>query len=279
MKALVSMLLALSALNGAEIAVLHSGARMRADRIERIDQRMVLHQGGGRIELDAALVERIEMEDEPAADLPPQPIEPPPGPPPAKSPREPVTEAARRYGLPPEFVHSVAATESAYRVNAVSPKGAIGVMQLMPGTARMLSADPHVLEENIDAGTRLLRDLLLRFEGDPNPVRRALAAYNAGEGAVRKYNGVPPYRETQAYVEKVLDRYWKQQARPARPRPPGGSAKVRAFRYKMGSTCGAHCWDWFAWPSVRKPPDRTRSNSTRMCGPSSLTGVSPVTAR
>ncbi len=93
--------------------------------------------------------------------------------------------------------------------NAVSPKGAIGIMQLMPSTAKALSADPADPEQNIDAGTRLLRELLLKYSGD---VAKALAAYNAGEGAVDKYQGVPPYRETQTYVDKVIRNYIRQQA-------------------------------------------------------------------
>jgi len=103
----------------------------------------------------------------------------------------------------------VAATESAYQPRAVSPKGAVGVMQLMPQTAAQLGADPHDLRQNIEAGTRLLRDLLLKYQNTPNPVRRALAAYNAGAGAVERYNGVPPYRETLTYVERVIERYWR----------------------------------------------------------------------
>ena len=98
---------------------------------------------------------------------------------------------------------------SAYQVSAVSPKGAIGVMQLMPETARKFDADPTNPVQNIDAGTRLLRELLLRYEGTDNGVRRALAAYNAGETAVERYGGVPPYRETQGYVERVIGLYWK----------------------------------------------------------------------
>jgi soluble lytic murein transglycosylase-like protein len=82
-------------------------------------------------------------------------------------------------------------------------------MQLMPGTARKFDADPLNLVQNIDAGTRLLRELLLRYEGSENGVRRALAAYNAGEGAVARYGGVPPFRETQGYVERVIGLYWK----------------------------------------------------------------------
>jgi soluble lytic murein transglycosylase-like protein len=209
MRALLSILL---------LAVLHTGARLRADRIERDGGKVILHDTSGRIELDAALVQAVESEPEPA---PPPALataaEAAPAPSP-KGPRELVTEAARRYGLPPEFVHSVAAAESAYDPKALSHKGAIGVMQLMPGTARQLNANPHVVEENIDAGTRLLRDLLLRFQNEPNPVRRALAAYNAGEGAVKRHGGVPPYRETQAYVEKVIERYWKQQTPAPRER-------------------------------------------------------------
>ena len=126
---------------------------------------------------------------------------------PIVSTRELVQLAALNNGLPPEFVHSVAKIESAYRADAVSPKGAIGVMQLMPATAAALSADPRDPAQNVEAGTRLLRELLIKYQHYPDQVRRALAAYNAGSGAVDRYNGVPPYRETQAYVEKVLQSY------------------------------------------------------------------------
>ena len=88
--------------------------------------------------------------------------------------------------------------------DAVSPKGAIGVMQLMPATARSLAADPNDPEQNIDAGTRLLRELLIKYDGD---VAKALAAYNAGPAAVDRYQGIPPYPETQSYVDKVIQNY------------------------------------------------------------------------
>ena len=194
-------------LAAADIAVLASGARIRAERIERSDTRMVLYTSGGRIEIDSSLVASLEHIDEPVL----EPVIAPA--PPVKrelSAKSLVTEAALRYGLPPEIVHALAMTESAYKVDAVSPKGALGVMQLMPATAGELHADARDVEQNIDAGTRLLRDLLVKYENDPNPVRRALAAYNAGAGAVARYDGVPPYRETQAYVEKVIERYWQQ---------------------------------------------------------------------
>lgn len=212
----------------ADYAVLRTGARVQASKIEKQDSRYVLHTGNGRIEIEAALVESLEHEDDPLPPAAPEAPAPAPAPKPNLTPRELVTVAAERHGLPPEIVHALAQTESAYRADAVSPKGALGVMQLMPSTAQALNADPRDVEQNIDAGTRLLKDLLLKYANDPNPVRRALAAYNAGEGAVSRYGGVPPYRETQAYVEKVIERYWKQvnaQAPPARSAPPAGSPR------------------------------------------------------
>ena len=118
-----------------------------------------------------------------------------------------IREAAVRSGLPPAFVESVARVESAFRPDAVSAKGAIGVMQLMPGTARALGADPHDMGQNIEAGARLLRELLLKYDGD---VVKALAAYNAGSAAVDRFGGVPPFDETQRYVNRVIGFYQLQ---------------------------------------------------------------------
>jgi soluble lytic murein transglycosylase-like protein len=113
-------------------------------------------------------------------------------------------EAAERHGLPAPLLHAVAAVESNYQQNARSGPGAIGVMQLMPATARQLGADPHDTAQNIDAGTRFLRELLIKYGND---LTLALAAYNAGPGAVDFYGGVPPYRETQHYVRKTISLY------------------------------------------------------------------------
>jgi soluble lytic murein transglycosylase-like protein len=189
-----------------EYAVLTSGMRMRIDRHESDAGVVRLYSQQGFTEVPESAIERFEADDY---------VAPPPVPAPAPvavteakaPPRDPkimVREAAGKYALPPAFVESVAKVESAMKPNAVSPKGAIGVMQLMPGTAKMLAADPNDPEQNIDAGTRLLRELLIKYNGD---VAKALAAYNAGSGAVDKYNGVPPYPETQSYVGKVIEGY------------------------------------------------------------------------
>ena len=114
-----------------------------------------------------------------------------------------VEAAAARYELSPAFLDAVARAESGYDPDAVSPAGAIGVMQLMPATARDLGVDPRDPRQNILGGAAYLRLLLDRFDGD---IDRTLAAYNAGPGAVERHAGVPPYRETRAYVAANLDR-------------------------------------------------------------------------
>ncbi len=112
--------------------------------------------------------------------------------------------AAKKFSLPEAFVLSVMKAESGFRPDAVSPKGAIGLMQLMPETARELGVDPRNPHENAEGGAQYLRDLLARYEGSPDQVLLALAAYNAGPAAVERYHGVPPYRETREYILRVL---------------------------------------------------------------------------
>jgi hypothetical protein len=116
--------------------------------------------------------------------------------------------AALREGLQPEFVRSVAMVESGLRQTAVSPKGATGLMQLMPFTADKLGVDPNMADQNALGGAAFLRQLLIRYNGNS---ALALAAYNAGPGAVAKYKGVPPYLETRRYIVKVLREYARQQ--------------------------------------------------------------------
>jgi hypothetical protein len=112
-----------------------------------------------------------------------------------------VEAAARLYQVNPDLVRAVMGVESEYDQWAVSSKGARGLMQLMPATARRLGVlDPFDARQNIFGGTQYLRNLLDQFGGD---IRLVLAAYNAGENAVLRYGGVPPYRETRGYVQKV----------------------------------------------------------------------------
>jgi soluble lytic murein transglycosylase-like protein len=181
------------------------------DRHELAGDTVRLYNAGDSFtELRADMVTKFEQDDY----VPPPP--PPPSPSPAITQAGPaapapdtkklIQSAALRSGLPPNFVESVAKVESAFRQDAVSPKGAIGVMQLMPGTARSLDADPTDASQNVDAGTRLLRELLIKYNGD---VVKALAAYNAGSAAVDRYQGLPPYPETQNYVDKVIRQYQK----------------------------------------------------------------------
>lgn len=115
-----------------------------------------------------------------------------------------IKEAAARYQIDPRLVAAVAQTESGGNQEAVSPAGAVGVMQLMPETAAGLGVNPYDKRQNIEGGAKYLRQMMDTFGGD---VQKAVAAYNAGPQAVKEYNGIPPYRETQDYVNKVLDIY------------------------------------------------------------------------
>jgi soluble lytic murein transglycosylase-like protein len=114
-----------------------------------------------------------------------------------------IETVALKHGVDPELVHAVVQAESGYRANARSPVGARGLMQVMPATAKDFGIrnlyDPH---NNLEAGVQYLKFLLDRFD-----LKRAIAAYNAGPSAVRKYRGIPPFRETQQYVKKVMKNF------------------------------------------------------------------------
>ncbi len=198
---------ALPALAG-ETAVFTSGMRLHVDRHEEADGIVRLYHAGAVTEMPRSVIEAFEPDEETSSSPVPAPAaaQAAPDPPTQKTidPRAMVREAAGRAGLPPAIVESVAKTESGFDPGAVSPKGAIGVMQLMPATAKALGADPNDPAQNIEAGAKLLRELLLKYNGD---VVKALAAYNAGEAAVDHYQGVPPYPETQHYVNSVVRDY------------------------------------------------------------------------
>ena len=187
-----------------EYAVLASGARLRVDRHEAAGDKVRLFLHGGSTEMPAGEVTGFEAEEQvaaaPAAVLPSIAA-------PAADPHVLIAAAAKKYGVPEKLLHSVIKAESGYRADAVSPKGAVGLMQLMPATARAYGVDARDPAQNVEAGTRYLTELLLKYDGG---LYHALAAYNAGPGAVEKYKGVPPYRETQDYIRRILQSWTKK---------------------------------------------------------------------
>ncbi len=198
-------LLALAiALPAAELIVLDTGFHVRAERHEIVGERAHIHTATGLLDLPAASIREVEA----------LPVEPdakePAAPAPAAEPFDLdafVEELSSEFGVHPALVRSVIAAESAGDAKAVSHKGAIGLMQLMPETAAELQVDPWKPDENILGGLRYLRQMLERYQGAPDQVLLALAAYNAGPGAVDRYDGLPPYGETRAYVRRVLEKF------------------------------------------------------------------------
>lgn len=202
---------ALPVLAGENI-VLQNGFSIAAERHEISGSTLRIFADGGVAEMPASLLARVDQVESPAPEvIPPAPPSPPPpqkapepAPPIELTPVQLAAAAAFKYSMPSDFVASVMKAESDFNPAAISPKGAIGLMQLMPDTAKTLGADPKKPAENADAGARYLHDLLAKYEGSPDQVVLALAAYNAGPGAVEKYHGVPPYRETREYILRVL---------------------------------------------------------------------------
>jgi soluble lytic murein transglycosylase-like protein len=185
-----------------EYVVFASGSSMRIDRHEIQGSVVPLYSGSTETEMNVSQVAGFEVEEmESTPPEPPAPEQvPAPVAKPAPTPWELADAAADKYGLPRNVVRSVMAAESAFQPRAVSPKGAVGLMQLMPSTAQELGADPQDPVQNVDAGVRYLRNLLIKYDYH---LWVALAAYNAGPEAVDKYNGVPPYRETVDYINRI----------------------------------------------------------------------------
>jgi soluble lytic murein transglycosylase-like protein len=201
--ALLISVLVISPSFGTELVYLASGFQLEVQSHTQANQTLVLHTLSGTLEVPVAAVARIESVAErpdPMKANRPSSV--------SKNSTELLADAAIAQGLPPELVRSVAQIESGLRQEALSPKGALGLMQLMPGTAAELGVKPECAGGNAQGGAKYLRNLLLHYHGD---AVLALAAYNAGPGAVLKFGGVPPYSETKRYVERVLAEFAREQ--------------------------------------------------------------------
>ncbi len=188
----------------AELVCLKSGFCLRAESHIRDGQTLSLQMGAGSIEVPAGDVATIDFLPAPLPSEPKGVISKALK---ADDPQTLLAKAADSEGVDRDFVRSVAKIESDFRLRAQSSKGAIGLMQLMPATAKDLAVDASLPQENAFGGAKYLRALLVRYRYNS---ALALAAYNAGPGAVQKFGGVPPYEETRAYILKVTREYDRQ---------------------------------------------------------------------
>jgi soluble lytic murein transglycosylase-like protein len=202
--------LAMPAAAAADILVFHTGRTMSVVNVRPVGDRLLLTlRDGGEASVPDVLIARIDPDEiaMPVAEPAPAPVPlaaASAGPDLALLAGRPfaalIASAAATHGVDVRLVHAVIEAESNYRPRARSRTGAKGLMQLMPATARQYAVEnPYDPRANIDAGVRHLKDLLSRFD-----LQLALAAYNAGEGAVRAYGGLPPFAETRSYVTRIL---------------------------------------------------------------------------
>jgi len=216
-------------LDAAELVTFSSGFQMTVDAHRLDGTQYVLLQPGGAIQVQRQAV--LSIEPIPAETV----TDPAPASPPAVSfftasslpqTKALLAEAAEDAGLPPALVLSVAKVESSFLSAAISPKGAVGLMQIMPATAAALGIVPEDPRANAFGGAQYLRQLLIRYRGE---ARLALAAYNAGPAAVDRFHEVPPIEETQTYVDRVLREYDRlEAARERASRRPPSSRSVAA---------------------------------------------------
>ena len=187
---------------GAELVYFNTGRTMSVKSHSIDGDSLVLQlRNGGDIVCERSLVDRFAPDEvpypEPEAEALPAPVQPAAV---AGPYSDIIDRVSAEQHVPAKLVRAVIQVESAYNVRARSPKGAMGLMQLMPETARRYAvADPYDAASNIEGGIKHLKSLLQRL-----PVALALAAYNAGEGAVQRFNGIPPYAETRNYVSRIL---------------------------------------------------------------------------
>jgi soluble lytic murein transglycosylase-like protein len=187
---------------GNELVYLATGFQLEVQSHTQTNQTLVFQMANGTLEFPIGAVTRIESVADDPLQVAASQVKA------NKDSGELLTSAALAQGLPPALVRSVAQIESGLHQEALSPKGALGLMQLMPGTAAELGVKADCVEGNAQGGAKYLRSLLLRYRGD---AVLALAAYNAGPGAVLQFGGVPPYSETRRYVERVLREYAHEQ--------------------------------------------------------------------
>ncbi len=205
---LVVALLATSAFSS-EYAVMRNGFTLKHERREVVGDvtRLYLTASNPSSFIDVPSADIVSFEKDEIVIVP---EEPKPVPPPTLTIDQSIAQAGEKHHIDPDFINSVVRAESGFRPRAISPKGAQGLMQLMPKTAAGLGVkDSFDSTENVEAGTRYLRQLLEQFNYD---AVKALAAYNAGPERVTQYHGVPPYRETRAYVARIVRDYNKKKA-------------------------------------------------------------------
>jgi Transglycosylase SLT domain len=253
----VVAILAMAALPcfAAEVAVLKNGFSIKHERREVVGDVTRLYmnkEGSSFVDVPTSEIEHFEAAPDdltPTTQVPAATSRPVPTPAeviaPGGFPGRPVVdlnqvvnEASGRYRLDPDLVNSVIKAESDFNAHAVSPKGARGLMQLMPGTASQLGV-PNVFDPqaNVEGGTKYLRELLEKYNFD---IIKALAAYNAGPQTVERFGGVPPYYETKAYVARIVRDFNKkkvaqQKAAVAKKSSPSTSPNTRATAVKPSS--------------------------------------------
>lgn len=216
------LLLASAQLPAAELANLRNGFNIRHEHHEAVGDKTRLYLGSNS---DADYIDLVTADIEGFVAAPPDVTSSPAAPVAQRDLARIVGDASTRSRIDADFIASVIHAESGNNPRAVSPKGARGLMQLMPQTARTLGVkDSFDPAENVDGGVRYLRELLVQYNGD---AAKALAAYNAGPHRVQQYGGVPPYRETHAYVAHVINDYNRKKAAEAKRQTHSSSSAGR----------------------------------------------------
>lgn len=274
-QAAIAVLVLVASAHAADLAVLRNGNSIRHERrqvLGAVTRLYLSDSSSGYIEIPTSEILRFEADT--AIPVPPAPARPPvsspviqtspaPAIPPAQASaisraelNSMVAGAGQRHQIDPDFISSVIRAESGFHSNALSKKGAQGLMQLMPGTASDLGvANPFDPNSNVEGGTKYLRQLLEKYDFDPV---KALAAYNAGATRVDKYHGVPPYYETQAYIARIIRDYNRRKI--AENPALGKKSKAATKTQPSGSSANAKA----ATPAQHKPSRKASVSKAAM---------------